>query len=125
MIYIGFVVDYLVMLFLPINSYLVVYEYEKNDIFSIVLIGILLDLMYGKMFLNVFVLLFLYIIMKRFKISRKYDVIKNIFEYIVYYNLLFILSFRSIDTYLFPFISGFIIQIIYMFINKKYVIKTS
>ena len=45
---INFIIDYLVMIFLPINTYFILNDLDKNKLFSIFLVGILVDIMFNK-----------------------------------------------------------------------------
>lgn len=119
MIYVSFIIDYLVMSLLPIDSYFIVTDIEKNNLFSILIIGFFLDIIYHKLLLNVFILLFLYFLIKKIDFKKKYSFFKNILIFIIYFNLLYLLSMNSFNNYFSSFIGSFILQIIYIFIKSK------
>ncbi len=117
MIYLGFLFDYLVMLFLPINTYFVVVDLDKNRLLSVVFIGLLLDFMYRKLFINLIILVVFFLLLKIINIKKKYWLVKNIVIYILYFNLMHF-SFGYNQNYFIGFGMGFILQIIYIKLSK-------
>lgn len=116
MIILNFILDYIVMIFLPIDTYFIVNDLDKNKIFNVILVGGLLDIMYHKLFIFLIILLSLYLIVRKMKIKNKYYYIKNIILFMVFF---IIISLFKKEFVLFNFIVGGILQLIYMFIYKK------
>ncbi len=117
MIYLGFALDYFLLFFCPIKTYFTIIDLDKNNVISIIIIGIILDLIYHKLLANFLILLILYYFFKSFKFKKKYQVIKNLLLYIIYFNLLFFLNGYS-SNYLVAFISGLTLQFIAFFYYK-------
>lgn len=115
MIYLGFIFDYAINLFLPISSYFVVNELDDNNLFEVVVIGVLLDTLYGKFFWNLAILLGLYVFSRSIKIKKKYLVYKNVFFYIIYFLLMNILFGYNMNI-LVSFGSGLLLQLVYMYL---------
>ena len=116
MIILNFVLDYLVMIFLPIDTFFIVNELDKNKIFNIILVGGLLDIMYHKLFIFLIIILSLYLIVRKMKIKNKYYYMKNIILFMIFF---IIISLFKKEFVLLNFIVGGILQLIYMFIYKK------
>ena len=116
MIILNFILDYIVMIFLPIDTYFIVNDLDKNKIFNIILVGGLLDIMYHKLFIFLIILLSLYLIVRKMKIKNKYYYMKNIILFMVFF---IIISLFKKEFVLLNFIVGGILQLIYMFIYKK------
>lgn len=119
MIILGFIIDYLVSLNVPFNTYFIINEIDKNDFLNIIIVGILFDIMYCKLLVFLFILVILCILVRIFKIKKKYYYIKNIVIYLIYFNIMY-LSFGYGDNYLYLFLIGSIFQILYMYIYKRY-----
>ena len=116
MIIINFMFDYLVMIFLPINTYFIINELDKNSLLNVFVIGFLFDIMYHKLFLFLMILLFLYFFLIKLNIKNKYYYIKNIFVFLFFIFIVFIFN-KSFDFDM--FLISFILQIIYMILYKK------
>lgn len=112
MIIINFIIDYLIMVLLPVNSFFIVNEIDKNNIFNVVIVGILVDIMYHKILAFLLILIILFIVVKKLNIRSKYYYIKNIILYILFFII--VGEYKLVDF----FISLFI-QVIYMFCYKK------
>ncbi len=117
MIYVGFILDYFVMLFLPIDTFFVINDIEDNRFLSVLFLGMILDIIYHKLFINLIILLSFYFILKILKIKKKYKFIKNIFLYFLYFSILHIM-FGVNDSYVSSFVVGLIFQIIYISLSK-------
>lgn len=115
---IRFLIDYLVMLFLPINSYLMLCNIDKNKIYDVVFIGGVIDILYGKIFVNVVVLVIIYFVVKKINFKKKYSYLKNLFIFMIYFNLSFFWYGFDLSKYLMLFLSGVIIQSIYLKVCK-------
>lgn len=116
MIIINFIIDYLVMIFLPIDTYFILVDFDKNKLFSVFIVGILLDIMFNKLFIFLFILLSLYLIVRKFRIKRKYYYSKNIVIYLVFFIIVSLIN-REFNLSL--FLISLLLQIIYMFMYKK------
>ncbi len=116
MIILNFLFDYLVMIFLPINTFLIVNELDDNNLFSVILVGVLFDIMYHKLLIFMIILVSLYLVFKKLRIKSKYYYIKNILLYLVFFMIisLFNRSFNLIN-----FILGSLFQVVYMITYKK------
>ena len=118
MIYLGFILDYIINIFLPVKSYFIINDIEKNNLFSIVIGGLLLDILYQKLFFNLLILLIIYFIFKLFNIKKKYYVIKNIFLFIIYFNITYFFFGFNLNYYLEEFIISLIMQIFYIYFSR-------
>ncbi len=118
MIYLGFILDYIINIFLPVKSYFIINDIEKNNLFSIIIGGLLLDILYQKLFFNLLILLIIYFIFKLFNIKKKYYVIKNIFLFIIYFNITYFFFGFNLNYYLEEFIISLIMQIFYIYFSR-------
>lgn len=118
MIYLGFIFDYLIMLLLPFQSYFVVAKLEKNRLGDIFIVGILLDVMYHKLFINLIILLVFYFIFKSIKCLKGHSLLKNILIYLLYFNLLYWLYPSNGNDYFILIIIGLGLQLIYLKLYK-------
>ena len=87
MIYLYFLIDYIVMLLLPINVYFVVWNIDKNKLYNVIFVGFLIDIMYHKLLLYAIVLLLFYYLSKKIKIKKEFYLIKNIVIYLLFYYI--------------------------------------
>ena len=90
MIVLYFIIDYVLMLLLPINTYFIVLDIDKNKLYSVLIVGIIFVLLYSELFLFTGSLLIAYFIVKKLAIKRKYSVFKNVILYLLVYCLLHI-----------------------------------
>lgn len=118
MIYFAFIFDFIVSTLLPVNSYFVVCDIEKNNIFSVILIGLFLDLIYGKIFINLLILLLFFLILRRIKIKKKYTLIKNTIIYIIYFNIMFFSFNKNFISYFIVFFTGLFMQLLFLKVSK-------
>ena len=118
MIYLGFILDYIINIFLPVKSYFIINDIEKNNLFSIIIGGLLLDILYQKLFFNLLILLIIYFIFKLFNIKKKYYVIKNIFLFIIYFNITYFFFGFNLNYYLEEFILSLFMQIFYIYFSR-------
>lgn len=109
-----FIIDYLIMLVSPINSYFLLYKLDKNKLLDIIIVGIIMDIIYNKLLISLIVLIMLYSVFKILKINNKYMVLKNIILFILFY---FICNFNN-QFNIFYFIVSFILQILFIYGNK-------
>ena len=118
MIYIGLILDFLINLFLPINSYFIIGNIDKNKIFYVIVVGIILDILFRRCFLYLGLLLSFYFILKIIKIKKRYRLGVNILVYVVFFNFTY-LMFGYVDNYyLWDFIFGLGLQVIYLKVIK-------
>lgn len=117
MIIIGFILDYLVMLLFPFNSYFIVYNLDKNKLFSVFLVSIIVDSIYSKVFFAIFIL-GLYFILKKLKIKEKYSFIKNIVLYLIFFNVGYFDGCSG--NYIVMFLIGLLTYLIYLFFIRVY-----
>mgnify|MGYP003307080534 CR=1 FL=1 len=116
MIILNFIIDYLVLILLPVNTFFIVNELDKNKLFNVVFIGLLVDIMYHKLFIFLLSILFLYLVVRKLKIKNKYYYLKNIMLFIIFFMIVSIFN-RNLN--IIGFISSLIIQIIYMYLYKR------
>ena len=107
------------MLLFPFNSYALVYDLDKNKLFDVIAVGILFSVTYGKI-LFFFFILGLYFVLRRMKVKNKYSFIKNVLLYFIFFNVSFFVYGFRFSRYIFLFIMGVIIFLIYVFLNKVY-----
>lgn len=113
MIILGFILDYLIIMMLPFSSFFVIADIDKNNFLNVLLVGILLDLMFHKILINVVILVSIYLILK-FMNNVRY---KNVILYVVYFNIMFWLFGHSLNI-LYSFIIGGVLQFIYLKLSK-------
>lgn len=118
MIILNFILDYIVMLLLPFNTYFICFDIDKSNRFSVFVVGLLLDIMYHKLFINLFMLLVIYSLVKRLNVSKKYFYLKNIVLFLIYFNVTFFMNGFDISRYLILFIFGIVTYLIYIVIYK-------
>ena len=106
------------MLLLPVNSYFIVYELDKNKLLSVIFIGILIDLIYGKFLYSLVILVLLYGLFKMIKVSKKYYLFKNIIIYLVFFNIMYFSNGNRLDSYLVLLVSGLVLQVLYIGIRN-------
>lgn len=114
MIYLGFIFDYLLLFFCPIKSYFVISNIDKNDLFSIVVVGLILDCLYMRVGLNLIVLLLIYFLLKIIRINKKYYLFKETIIYLLYFSFIFIVNGMN-SKY---FVYSFGLQLIYILLGK-------
>ena len=117
MIIIGFILDYLIMLLFPFNSCFILYNIEKNKLFSVLLVGVLVDLMYLKFFFTI-VLLGVYFVLKKLKIKEKYMFYKNILLYVLFFNITYFMG--NSGGYIWLFLFGLFFYLVYIFFVGTY-----
>ena len=118
MIILGFIIDYLVSLALPFNTYFIINEVDKNKIDRVIMVGGILDIIYNRIG-NIIILLSIYLVFRLLKIKKKYYYIKNILLYIVFFNIeYFFLGYGNKYIYLFSI--GSILQVLYMILYMRY-----
>lgn len=118
MIIVNFLIDYLILIFLPFNTYFIVNEIDKNSLFNVVLIGILLDVMYHKLFINLLLLVLIYLVVKKLSIKKKFYYIKNIVLYFVFFVIVCLVN-KNFNDFIINVLLGRFLQFIYMFLYKK------
>lgn len=116
MIYLGFIFDYFINTFLPINSYLVINNIDNNNIFSILVIGIILDTLFGHIVWNLLILLILYIISKKIKTKKKYLLAKNIIIYSIYFIIMNYPFYNNII--IIDYTISLVIEIIFFYLSN-------
>lgn len=118
MIYIGLILDFLINLFLPINSYFIIGNIDKNKIFYVIVVGIILDILFRRWFLYLGLLLSFYFILKIIKIKKRYRLGVNILVYVVFFNFTYLMFGYVGNYYLWDFIFGIGLQVIYLKVIK-------
>lgn len=118
MIYIGFVLDYLLNLMTPLNTYFVIYNIEKNKLIEVIFIGCILDFIYQKYLYNLIILLILYYLSKKIKINKKYNIYKNIIIFLIYFHLTYFIFGYNIEKYLISLLISLTTYLLYIFIIK-------
>lgn len=113
-----FIIDYLIMLVSPFNTYFMLYQLDKNKLVDVIIVGLIIGVIYNKILLSIIVLVILYSLFKIIKINKKYMVFKNIMLFILFY---YICNFNNqVDLLLFSI--SFILQILFIYgsrcINK-------
>lgn len=118
MIYIGLILDFLINLFLPINSYFIIGNIDKNKIFYVIVVGIILDILFRRWFLYLVLLLSFYFILKIIKIKKRYRLGVNILVYVIFFNFTYLMFGYVGNYYLWDFIFGLGLQVIYLKVIK-------
>ncbi len=81
MIIVYFIIDFIISLLLPINTYFIVIDIDKNKLSNVIIVGILLDIFSGKVLVNLIIFGGIYLILRKLNIKRKYRLVKNIILY--------------------------------------------
>lgn len=118
MIYLNFIFDYLVSIFLPFKTYFTINNLDQNNLPSVIIIALIMDLLYQKPLLNLIIILILYFLLKLLKIKQKYHLVKNIILYLIYFNITNFIYNINITTYLSLFIPSLILQLLYILYSK-------
>ncbi len=118
MIYLNFIFDYLVSIFLPFKTYFTINNLDQNNLPSVIIIALIMDLLYQKPLLNLIIILILYFLLKLLKIKQKYHFVKNIILYLIYFNITNFIFNINITTYLSLFIPSLILQLLYILYSK-------
>ena len=121
MIYLNFILDYVITLITPYNTYFITNNLSKNKLIDVIIISLIIDSIYFHIPLNTVILPILYLISKKININKKYNIIKNILIFIIYFNMSFFIIDFNINNYLLYFLIGFITELIYSLITNKYI----
>jgi hypothetical protein len=84
MIIIYFIFDFILMNMLPISTYFFVIDIDRSSKWSVLIVGILLDFIYGMLFVNTILLFCLYLLMRSIKVGGRYRVVKNLIIYLLF-----------------------------------------
>ena len=109
MIYSGFIIDYLLMIISPFNSYFIIYDIDSNKLIDVIAVCILYYLLF-RSFIFVFILLLIYLLSKYIKMNKYF---KNIILFIIFYNIMYFINGFDLYGYMFSFIISFITYTIY------------
>ena len=88
MIVLYFIVDCLVMFFLPINTCFIVLDIDKNKISNVFIVGIIFDVLYSKYFLFTFFIIVFYLFIKFLKVKKKFRLVLNTFVYLLFFIIM-------------------------------------
>lgn len=117
MIYLGFVFDYFINTFLPIKSYFCIANIENNNLFEVIVIGIILDALLGHYLFNLVIILSIYLISKKIKTKKKYKIIHNIIIYTVYFFMMNLLFGRNLNIFI-EYLFCLFFQLLYLYISN-------
>ena len=120
MIYLQLLIDYVIYTISPLNSYLVINDLDKNSILDVIITGLIIDTIFIKLPIITLILVILYFIIKKLHIKNKYNTLKNIILYLLFFNILYILSFNKLNYYILSFITGLIIEILFLTLKKLF-----
>lgn len=120
MIIIGFLLDFFIKLFYPFNTYFIAAFIDKNKIFNIILVGLILDVLYRSFGIYLCMLLCFYFVFKQFKVKKKYYIYLVILEYIIFFNVTYLIFGYINDYYFRDLIIGFILYLFYLKIIKVF-----
>ena len=84
MIVFYFLIDLIVCNFFPFFTCFITIDIDRNDLFDVVVVTILLSCIYGRLFVNSFVLVTLYYVVRCLNIKKKYRLLKNIVVYVIF-----------------------------------------
>jgi len=99
MIYLGFMLDYLIMILLPTRTSFIINDIENNRLFSICLLGVLLDIFYHKILFYLIMLCLFYFLGCFIKVKKRYRYIKNILFYILFFSIGHMFIYNNIIDY--------------------------
>lgn len=77
-----FLLDFIVVNMLPICTYFILVDLDKNDVVYVMFISVLLYFIYGNLFFSIF-LLGIYFMLKKVNVSNRYRFVKNCLLYLV------------------------------------------
>ena len=109
-----FIFDYLICLFTPFSSCLILFDIDKAKLYEVFIIALVLDILFGKFILLLYLIILWFFIRK---INFKKFFVKNILIFIIYNLFLLIINGFSI----FIFVSNFIFMMFY-FLFLKHII---
>ena len=78
MIYVSLLIDYIVCNICNVNSYFILIELDKRNIVDVIICGLIMDWLFGKLFYFSIVILLIYGIFRIINFKKKYVIIKNI-----------------------------------------------
>ena len=78
MIYVCLLIDYIVCNICNINSYFILIELDKRNIVDVIICGLIMDLLFGKLFYFSVVILLIYGIFRMINFKKRYVILKNI-----------------------------------------------
>lgn len=119
MIILSLLIDYFMTCLLPIKTYFIVWELDKNKLASVIIAGIFLDVIFHGYLYNTIILVILYLVLKKLKIKKKYYWSKNLLVFIIYFNILFFLGSSPLASYLYVFLEGLVSYVIYCLLMEK------
>lgn len=119
MIILSLLIDYFMTCLLPIKTYFIVWELDKNKLASVIIAGIFLDVIFHGYLYNTIILVILYLVLKKLKIKKKYYWPKNLLVFIIYFNILFFLGRSPLASYLYVFLEGLVSYVIYCLLMEK------
>lgn len=119
MIILSLLIDYFMTCLLPIKTYFIVWELDKNKLASVIIAGIFLDVIFHGYLYNTIILVILYLVLKKLKIKKKYYWPKNLLVFIIYFNILFFLGSSPLASYLYFFLEGLVSYVIYCLLMEK------
>ncbi len=119
MIILSLLIDYFMTCLLPIKTYFIVLELDKNKLASVIIAGIFLDVIFHGYLYNTIILVILYLVLKKLKIKKKYYWPKNLLVFIIYFNILFFLGSSPLASYLYVFLEGLVSYVIYCLLMAK------
>lgn len=118
MIYLGFIFDYVLSLFLPCTSYFLVASLDKNRFLSILVVGVLLDYLYHQFFFFLFLLVSLYFLVRIFHVKKKYAFFKNVVLFFLFFHITYFFFGYTMQTYVRDLFVGFFLQLFYLKLSK-------
>lgn len=119
MIILSLLIDYFMTCLLPIKTYFIALELDKNKLASVIIAGIFLDVIFHEYLYNTIILVILYLVLKKLKIKKKYYWPKNLLVFIIYFNILFFLGSSPLASYLYVFLEGLVSYVIYCLLMAK------
>lgn len=119
MIILSLLIDYFMTCLLPIKTYFVIWELDRNKIVSVFIAGLFLDLIFHGFLYNTIILVILYLILKKMKVKKRYYWPKNLLVFLVYFNILFFLGRSPLASYLYVLIEGLVSYVLYCLVMEK------
>lgn len=84
MIYVNLFIDYIVCNICVFNSYFVLIELDKRKFIDVIICGLVMDLMYGKLLFNTIIIVGVYWLFRWLDVKKRYVILKNILIYGLY-----------------------------------------
>lgn len=106
-----FIFDYVVCLFTPFNSCLMLFDIDESKIYEVFVIALVLDILFGKIILLLY-LISLWLLIKKIRVNNCF--FKNLLIFMLYVLFMLLIGEFSVSV----FVSNFIFMLFYLLYLK-------